>query len=95
MEYKEFKDGINYYDTAYIYHGGESERFVGKALAEYKRESFYVADKDNLQAEPDYKKQFAIQLERLHMDYIDFYLLHGIQDAIPKYMEEMKDMMDA
>lgn len=80
------ENGINYYDTAYIYHGGESERFVGKALAEYERDSFYVADKYNLQAEPDYKKQFAKQLERLHMDYIDFYLLHGIQDAFAKDM---------
>ena len=50
--------GINYYDTAYIYHEGESEVFLGKALANYKRDSFYVADKYNLQAEPDYTAQF-------------------------------------
>ncbi len=72
--------GVNYYDTAYIYHGGESERFVGKALAEYPRDSYYVADKFNYQANPDYRAQFAEQLERLSMDRIDFYLLHGIQD---------------
>ena len=72
--------GINYFDTAYIYHGGESEHFTGKALAAYPRDSFYVADKFNLEANPDYRAQFAEQLERLQMDYIDFYLLHGIMD---------------
>ncbi len=75
------KGGINYYDTAYIYHDGKSEEFVGRALADYPRESYFVADKYNLQANPDYKAQLAQQLERLQMDYIDFYLLHGIQDS--------------
>lgn len=72
--------GVNYFDTAYIYHNGESEAFIGKALADYPRGSFYVADKFNFQAQPDYRIQFREQLERLNMDYIDFYLLHGIQN---------------
>ena len=72
--------GINYFDTAYIYHGGESERFVGRALKDYPRESFYVADKFNIEANPDFRAQFDEQLERLDMNYIDFYLLHGIGD---------------
>ncbi len=79
-------DGVNYYDTAYIYHGGKSEEFAGKALSEYPRDSFYVADKFNFQAEPDYAKQFENQLKRLQMEYIDFYLLHGIQD---NFQEDM------
>ena len=70
------EQGINYYDTAYIYHGGKSEEFLGKALAKYPRDSFYVADKYNFQAQPDYCKQFQEQLVRLNMDRIDFYLLH-------------------
>lgn len=70
--------GVNYFDTAYIYHDSQSESFLGRALARYPRESFYVADKYNLPANPDFKEQFAQQLERLQMDYIDFYLLHGI-----------------
>ncbi len=72
--------GINYYDTAYIYHNGESESFIGEALSKYPRNSYYIADKFNLQANPDCKVQFAEQLSRLQTDYIDFYLLHGIQD---------------
>jgi len=75
-----YQKGVNYYDTAYIYHEGKSEEFAGKALAEYPRDSFYIADKFNYQAEPDFRKQFAQQLENLKMDHIDFYLLHGIQD---------------
>lgn len=83
-----YQGGVNYYDTAYIYHNGKSEEFLGKALAEYPRESYYVADKFNLQAEPDYKKQFPEQLSRLNMEYIDFYLIHGIQDAwIDQFLE--------
>ena len=73
--------GINYYDTAYIYHGGKSEAFLGEALKGYPRASFYVADKFNFQADPDYERQFEEQLRRLQMDRIDFYLLHGIQDS--------------
>ena len=60
--------GVNYYDTAYIYHGGQSEVFLGKALQRYPREAYYVADKFNVQAEPDFKKQFGEQLARLQMD---------------------------
>lgn len=74
------KAGINYFDTAYIYHGGESEVFTGKALADYPRDSYYVATKFNFQAQPDFRLQFQEQLDRLRMDRIDFYLLHGIQD---------------
>ncbi|WP_461816196.1 aldo/keto reductase [Faecalimonas sp.] len=80
------KKGINYYDTAYIYHGGKSEEFLGKALAKYPRESYYITDKYNFQAEPDYRKQFKEQLLRLNVDTIDFYLLHSIQDAFADEM---------
>ena len=79
--------GINYFDTAYIYHNGESESFVGRALAEYPRDSFYVADKFNLEANPDYRAQFDEQLARLGMERIDFYLLHGIGDhSVDKFL---------
>lgn len=72
--------GINYYDTAYIYHNGKSEVFLGKALSKYPRDTYYIADKFNIHAEPNYKVQFEEQLSRLGVDYIDFYLLHGVAD---------------
>ena len=60
---------------------------MGQALKKYPRESFLVADKFNVQAEPNFKAQFAQQLSRLQMDYIDFYLLHGLTDQlIPDYL---------
>lgn len=74
--------GVNYFDTAYVYHEGRSESFLGKALAKYPRDSFYVADKFNYMANPDYKAQFAEQLSRLQMERIDFYLLHAVSDQL-------------
>ncbi|MBQ4429239.1 MAG: aldo/keto reductase [Clostridia bacterium] len=76
-----YNNGVNYYDTAYVYHGGESEGFVGAALKKYPRESFYVATKYNCRANPDFKAVFEEQLKRLDMDYIDYYLLHAIGDS--------------
>ncbi len=74
------EQGVNYYDTAYIYHGGHSETFLGRALSCYDRERFYIADKFNVQANPDAKAQFEEEMARLAMEYIDFYLLHGVTD---------------
>lgn len=79
-----FNQGVNYFDTAYIYHRGQSERFLSKALAKYPRDRYYLADKFNLQANPDYRAQFEEQRSRLNADVIDFYMLHSVQDpAIP------------
>lgn len=75
-----YEHGVNYYDTAYVYHGGKSEEFVGKALKKYARESFSVATKFNYMANPDYKAVFEEQLARLDMEYIDFYLIHAVMN---------------
>ena len=72
--------GINYYDSAYVYHGGESERFVGHALKKYPRESYYITTKYHVGANPDYKAVFEEQLERYGVDRIDFYLIHCLMD---------------
>ena len=73
--------GITYFDTAYVYHGGNSEVFLGDALvSRYPRESFTLATKFNLKAEPDFEKTFETQLERMKTDYVDFYLLHAVMD---------------
>lgn len=73
--------GVNYIDTAYPYHGGKSEPFVGKALKKYARDSFYLATKLPVwlvKNEEDAERIFNEQLERLQTDYIDFYLLHAL-----------------
>jgi predicted aldo/keto reductase-like oxidoreductase len=72
--------GVNYYDTAYVYHSGESEKFLGNVMAKYPRDSYHLATKYFIMASPDYKSVFEEQLSRLKTDYIDFYLIHGIFD---------------
>lgn len=73
--------GVNYIDTAYPYHNGDSEPFVGKVLKKYDRDSFYLATKlpvwlvNNLE---DVDRIFNQQLERLQTDHIDFYLVHAL-----------------
>ena len=72
--------GVNYFDTAYVYHGEKSEPFVGKALKKYDRGSFFLATKLPLHAVnslEDVDRLFQTQLTRLQTDYIDFYLLHA------------------
>lgn len=73
--------GVNYIDTAYPYHGGDSEPFVGKVLQKYDRDSFYLATKLPVwmvESKEDAKRLFEEQLERLKTDHIDFYLLHAL-----------------
>lgn len=73
--------GVNYYDTAYPYHDGESEPFLGQVLKKYDRSGFYLATKLpcwSVESVEDAKRIFAEQLERLQVDYIDFYLLHSL-----------------
>ena len=72
--------GINYYDTAYRYHSGESEPFLGRAMADYDRSSYCLATKFSYAANPDYKAVLEEQLTKLRTDYIDFYLLHAVSD---------------
>lgn len=73
--------GVNYIDTAYPYHNGESETFVGRALAKYARDSYYLATKLpcwNVAAVGDVERLFQEQLAKLRTDYIDFYLMHAL-----------------
>ncbi len=73
--------GINYYDTAWVYNNGGSERFLGPALSKYPRDSYYLATKFNIRATPEPAPVFEEQLRRLHTDHIDFYLLHCLTDG--------------
>lgn len=73
--------GVTYIDTAYPYHGGQSEPVLGKLLQKYPRSSYTLATKLPLWAietTKDAAHIFAEQLERLQTDYIDFYLLHAV-----------------
>ncbi len=82
-----YASGINYYDTAYVYQGGDSERCLGQWMQKYPRDSFYVATKFNINASTDYEAVFEEQLQRLQTDRIDFYLIHCIQASnIDKYL---------
>ncbi len=76
-----YSHGVNYFDTAYVYNNGESEKCLGECMKKYPRDSFYIATKFNYGANPDYKEVFETQLERLQTDYIDFYLLHCLLDG--------------
>lgn len=72
--------GINYYDTAWMYHQGESEIVTGKLLKKYPRKSFYIATKlpGSVQSREDAIATYHKQMEKLQMDYFDYYLLHSL-----------------
>ena len=86
------KAGVTYIDTAYPYHNGDSEPFVGKVLKKYDRDSFYLATKLpiwKLEKKEDVKRIFDEQLERLAVDHVDFYLLHGLDKEAWEKVKEL------
>jgi predicted aldo/keto reductase-like oxidoreductase len=80
------ENGFSYFDTAYVYHGGNSERFAKKALADrYPRNNFQLATKMPvwiLEKASDMDRIFNEQLQRTGVDYFDFYLLHGLSGVV-------------
>ena len=86
------QNGVNYFDTAYPYHNGESEIVIGKILAKYPRESFYLADKfpgHQISTTYDPREVFEDQLRKCKVDYFDFYLLHNVyENSINTYRDE-------
>ncbi|MCL2484584.1 MAG: aldo/keto reductase [Endomicrobia bacterium] len=75
------RHGVNYFDTAFMYHGGESENALGRVLSSYKRDSFFLATKNPLRAltsKADVRRIFEEQLRKCRVDYFDFYLAHNI-----------------
>lgn len=94
--------GVTYIDTAYPYHNGDSEPFVGRVLKKYDRSSFYLATKLpvwKLEKAGDASDIFEEQLKRLDVDYVDFYLLHSLDKEkwetvkrleILPYLEKMR-----
>lgn len=97
-------NGVNYIDTAWPYHQGESERLVAEVLKDGYRKKVYLATKLpmwELEEKADLDKYFNKQLEKLEVDTVDFYLLHGLNKKrwetienldILKWAEEKKNM---
>ena len=88
------QQGFTYFDTAYPYHNGFSERAVRKVLVErHPRESFLLADKMpvyKLNEEKDAPAAFEEQLERTGAGYFDFYLLHAMSADRLQKVKELK-----
>ena len=98
-----YKSGVNYFDTAYVYNGGESERTIGAILKKYPRESYFLTSKmPNFlcKNEADVARIFNESLERCGVDYFDFYLCHNVNGGnidfytgdnyVIPYLEKMK-----
>lgn len=89
-----YENGVNYYDSAYVYHNQESEEFTGDALRKYPRESYHLATKfpiwmdELVENEEIISETVEEQLRRFGTDYIDFYLVHGLNAEVIDRMLE-------
>ena len=92
------ESGVNYFDTAWPYHGGTSELAIGKALKKYPRESWYLADKypgHQIAASYDPAEIFEQQLKKCGVDCFDFYLLHNVyENSIGVYTDPRWGILD-
>lgn len=90
--------GVNYFDTAHPYHNGTSEGILGRALRQYPRESYYLADKypgHQIASSYDPAYTFEEQLQRCGVEYFDFYLLHNVCElSMPAYTDPRWRMVD-
>lgn len=90
--------GVNYFDTGWPYHGGNSERIIGKLLSKYPRDSYYLADKypgHQIMEEYNPAEIFEQQLEKCGVEYFDFYLLHNVcESSINTYLDERWGIID-
>ncbi|MBQ1342583.1 MAG: aldo/keto reductase [Firmicutes bacterium] len=92
------KQGVNYYDTAWGYHDGNSELVMGRVLKKYPRDSFYLASKFpgyDLGNMDKVEEIFEKQLEKCQTDHFDFYLIHNVCELnINDYLDERHGIMD-
>ncbi len=90
--------GVNYYDTAWGYHNGQSELVMGEALKKYPRDSFYLATKFpgyDLSNMDKVQKIFEKQLEKCQVEYFDFYLFHNVCEMnIDAYLDPKYGIYD-
>ena len=92
------QNGVNYFDTAFPYHGGLSEVVIGKALSRYPRDSYLLATKypgHQFASVYDPKGVFEEQLAKCGVDYFDFYLLHNVcESSLPAYTDSKWGIID-
>ena len=92
------KNGVNYFDTAWGYHDGESELVMGDVLSKYPRESFYLATKFpgyDLSNMDKVEEIFEKQLEKCKVEYFDFYLFHNVcEKNVGLYLDEKYAYLD-
>lgn len=90
--------GVNYFDTAWPYHGGRSEIAIGKALAKYPRDTWYLADKypgHQILSSYNPAETFEEQLQKCGVDYFDFYLLHNVcEESFGVYTDPKWDILN-
>lgn len=98
------QNGVNYFDTAWFYHGGKSEPIMGELLGKYPRDSYYLATKlpgHAYKSREEVAARFEEQLRRTRAGYFDFYLLHNVCEdnvgiftdpalGIPDFLREQK-----
>lgn len=93
-----YENGVNYYDTAYPYHAGQSERVMGRVLRQFPRETYYLATKyPGHQISSSYQPNviFEEQLKKCGVEYFDFYLLHNVyENSIKTYMDTKWGIID-
>ena len=86
------KNGVNYFDTAWGYHDGQSEVVMGRILSRYPRESYFLASKFpgyDLSNMDKVEEIFEAQLKKCRVDYFDFYLVHNVCEMnIDEYLNE-------
>lgn len=92
------KSGVNYFDTAWGYHSGQSEIFIGNALSRHDRSSYLLADKFpgyDLANMPKVGEIFNEQLKKCKTDYFDFYLFHNLcEKNIDAYLDPKYGIYD-
>ena len=92
------ENGVNYFDTAWGYHGGNSETVMGKALARHPRDSYYLADKFpgyDLSNMDKVEEIFEEQLRKCGVDHFDFYLIHNVCELnIDAYLDPKHGIHD-
>ena len=90
--------GVNYFDTAWPYHGGLSEVVMGRVLSQYPRDSWVLASKypgHQVASTYDPAAIFEEQLRKCGVDYFDFYLLHNVcESSLPVYLDPQWGIID-